>query len=655
MPIFQVWQDGLVISLRSLLKTRIVKKIRLNARRIAMGYDFFSIVIAWFLSSWILIDAIEATSMVVYWNMAIVNLVYILPAQFILFYCYGLSRGFWRFASTQDLRKILLVSILGGVIAWLTFLNQDTALLPNTISILYSVFLIILLSVPRLCVRLLKDYKNHDRDSLRVIIVGAGNAGEGLVRDLLRDNTHRYKPIALVDDDLRKVGREIHNIKVVGTIIDLPALIPRYDIDLVLIAIPSASSVSMRSVVGICERVNIPCYTLPGIKDLANGHVSINKLRSISLEDLIGRYPVTHEWGAVVSRLAKKTILVTGGGGSIGSELCRQIVTLSQDTHIVIVDSCEFNLYSIEMELREKFSHYLLHPVLLNITDRLGIQAVFKHYKPHMVFHAAAYKHVPLLERQVRVAMHNNIIGTQILAEEAAKFGVEKFVLISSDKAVNPTNIMGASKRAAEYICQHLNDEVKTQYVIVRFGNVLDSAGSVVPLFKKQIEAGGPVTVTHPDIVRFFMTIPEASQLILQAAMLGEGGEIFVLDMGDPIKINYLAEQMIKLANKLPEHDIEIIYTGLRPGEKLYEECFYTNEILQETSHPKILRAQSPRRDLREVKGYCYEIEMLCQAVHIKEAQFVQVLKKLVPEYQSAVFGGLDLTSSNHISWSSIL
>lgn len=636
---------------------------------IAASYDLCAVIIAWTLAYWVLIDTmaditvsiVDKLSMSIllvssYWKPVLINLIWILPIQLLLFRLFGLYRGFWRFASTQDLKKILYVSFLGGIIAWITlrasstgelfgvkisekpYLNEENMshfiLLPRYITaLLYSVFLVSLLSSARLFVRFAKDYKYLYHDYRRVIIVGAGNAGEGLVRDLLREETHRYKPLGFVDDDLRKLGREIHSIRVLGTISELPTLIKKYNIDLVLIAIPSASSSSMRSVVNVCEQANVHCYTLPGIKDLTNGRISINILRNISLEDLLGRFPVSCKWELIQQHLLDKTIVITGGGGSIGSELCRQIASLGNNTRLIIVDNNEYNLYSIEMELRRRFPQYTFYPLLLSILDREGIQFLFKKYRPDFVFHAAAYKHVPLLEQQPRIAMYNNIIGTAILAEEASHFEVKKFVLISTDKAVNPTNIMGATKRAAEYLCQNMNYQKQaTQFITVRFGNVLDSAGSVVPLFRKQIEQGGPVTVTHPEITRFFMTIPEASQLILQAAFLGHGGEIFVLDMGDPIKISYLAEQMIKLAGKTVDKDIKIIFTGLRPGEKLYEECFYSDEFLKPTQHTKILKAQSPQRNFEEILTICAQIKSACNKLN-NDKELLDLLKQLVPEY----------------------
>ena len=645
-----------------LSKSTMTAKIRSYGGPIASTYDLCAVILAWIFSYLVLLDTITDSALNIPYKVNFIsplsahyaitilsNLIWILPAQVLLFRYYGLYRGFWRFASIQDLRKILHVAILGGLTAWVILRANLIALLPWTsnidlalifppryvITLLYSIFLIVLLSSARLFVRFIKDYKHLYGDYQRVIIVGAGNAGEGLVRDLLRDDNHRYTPIAFVDDDPHKLGREIRGIRVSGNILDLPYLIKTYAVDLVLIAIPSASSPRMRTVVEMCEKAKTPCYTLPGIKDLASGHVSINKLRSISLEDLIGRYPVTCQWSALSAHLKNKTIVVTGGGGSIGSELCRQIAQLGECSHLVIIDNNEYNLYAIDMELRERFPDCPTHPILLSITERIGIKALFKKYQPHLVFHAAAYKHVPLLEYQPRIAIDNNIIGTAMLAEESALVGVEAFILISTDKAVNPTNIMGATKRAAEYFCQNLNEQhAQTRFITVRFGNVLDSAGSVVPLFRKQIEAGGPVTVTHAEITRFFMTIPEATQLIMQAAFLGQGGEIFVLDMGEPIKIRYLAEQMIKLAGKTVEQDIKIIYTGLRPGEKLYEECFYSDETLQSTVHSKILRAQSQRHHFLEMQDACNQIRLLYDNAETQDEDFVRLLKKLVPEYQ---------------------
>ncbi|OGT47661.1 MAG: hypothetical protein A3E83_06695 [Gammaproteobacteria bacterium RIFCSPHIGHO2_12_FULL_41_20] len=656
------------------------KKIRSHGRIIATVYDLCAVMIAWAFAYWVIIatmadltvvsyslgaqannidkTAINFSLIFIYWKPILTSLCLILPTQFLIFRLFGLYRGFWRFASVQDLGKICYVSIWGCIIAWVTLrittgnflgisLVEKISFIPASsyitlfpryiIALLYSIFLAGLLSSARLLVRFTKDYKQSYYNYKRVIIVGAGNAGEGLVRDLLRDNSHHYNPAAFIDDDIKKNGREIHGVRVVGATKDLPTIISKYHADLVLIAIPSASSANMRTVVDLCTKANVPCYTLPGIKDLANGRVSISILRSISLEDLLGRYPVTCPWSEVRSNLKNKTILITGGGGSIGSEISRQVASINEIAHLVIIDNNEYNLYSIDMELRKNFPSCSLHTVLLSITDRIGIQILLNKYRPNLIFHAAAYKHVPLLEHQPRTAIYNNIVGTRIIAEEAIEASVEKFVLISTDKAVNPSNIMGATKRAAEYFCQGLNHYTQvTRFITVRFGNVLNSAGSVVPLFRKQIEEGGPVTVTHPEITRFFMTIPEASQLILQATFLGQGGEIFVLDMGEPVKISYLAEQMIKLAGKVVNQDIKITYTGLRPGEKLYEECFYSHETLQPTPYKKILQTKSQYRDFNDIKSIYTQLEKLCLTKYVDNFELIRLLKTLVSEYKIA-------------------
>ncbi|OGT37957.1 MAG: hypothetical protein A3F11_03020 [Gammaproteobacteria bacterium RIFCSPHIGHO2_12_FULL_37_14] len=659
-------------------QSMLATKIRHYGRAVASSYDFCAVIIAWSLAFWVFSDATlnmmimanniqDAEKYLIvkqYWKEVIYNLFWVSLLQLSLFRYFGLYRGFWRFSSIQDLKKIVHVSIVGSLItgtilrispifnSHILAISSSHTMAVFIITLVYCTFLVIFLSFGRFSVRLAKDYKKLYSDFQRVIIVGAGNAGESLVRDLLRDRSHFYKPVAFIDDDLCKQGREIHGVRVLGPTVRLPLLIEKYKIDLVFIAIPSASSANMRSVVEVCEKSNVPCFTLPGIKDLANGRVSINVLRRISLEDLLGRYPATCQWDLIEDSLRDKTILVTGGGGSIGSELCRQIASLSNTTRLVVMDSNEYNLYAIETELRQRFPSYAFHSVLLSVADRVGVQALLREYRPHLVLHAAAYKHVPLLEHQPRIAIHNNIVGTLILAEEAAREGVEKFILISSDKAVNPTNIMGATKRGAEYFCQNFSAyATKTQFITVRFGNVLDSAGSVVPLFRRQIESDSCVTVTHPEITRFFMTITEASQLILQATFLGCGGEIFVLDMGEPVKIRYLAEQMIKLAGKVVDQDIKIIYTGLRPGEKLYEECFYSDEFLQPTIHTKILKAQSHGRDFCEVRNICYQLEELCKIPDTSYENFICVLQELVPEYQigdgqkKAEFNG------SHIGW----
>ncbi len=459
------------------------------------------------------------------------------------------------------------------------------------ISRLRSVAGVACLAASRLIVRYSKDRTIYDGAESRVLIVGAGKAGEMLVRDLLRSRDGSYKIVGFVDDKIKNQGREIHGVRVLGSCNEMIDFVERLGVDLIVLAVPSASTQKMRRLVELCEKTGIPFRTLPPLNRLMSGQVTLNQLREVSIDDLLGREPVSLDWKAIDQELRGKTVLVTGAGGSIGSELCRQIARLAP-AHLILLDSSEFNLYSIEKELSDSYSELTVSRHLCSVVDKIGVERIFSEMHPEIVFHAAAYKHVPMLEDQIREAVTNNIQGTRTVAQLADRFGSEAFVMISTDKAVNPANVMGASKRAAEIFCQNLNQRSNTRFVTVRFGNVLGSAGSVVPLFSEQIKNGGPITVTHREITRYFMTIPEASQLILQASVMGDGGEIFVLDMGEPIKISYLAEQMIRLSGKVPGEDIDIVYTGLRPGEKLYEELFHEKEALQSTPHRKILLAR---------------------------------------------------------------
>jgi FlaA1/EpsC-like NDP-sugar epimerase len=451
-----------------------------------------------------------------------------------------------------------------------------------------------------------------------------------LVRDLLRSHDEIYEPVGFVDDSLLKQGREIHGVRVLGSCDEIIDFAERLDVDLIVLAVPSAKSRQMRRLVGLCEKTGVPFRTLPPMDRLMSGELTLKQLREVSIDDLLGREPVALDWQTIELELRDKKVLVTGAGGSIGSELCRQIAKL-QPSQLILLDSSEFNLYSIEMELTKRFPKLNISRTLNDVSDRPAIEGVFRDNLPQVIFHAAAYKHVPMLEDQVRQAVKNNVLGTRTMAELADRFACEAFVMISTDKAVNPANVMGTSKRAAEIFCQNLNKRSQTRFVTVRFGNVLGSAGSVVPLFKKQIESGGPVTVTHREITRYFMTIPEACQLILQASVMGRGGEIFVLDMGEPIKIAYLAEQMIRLSGKVPGEDIDIVYTGLRPGEKLYEELFHEKEALQSTVHEKILLARHREVDwqqLTEMLDGMFIASEQCDDTRLRD-----LLSEMVPEW----------------------
>lgn len=597
----------------------------------AIFHDVLVIPAAWLVAYWLRFNLSDIPQPVL--EQATKALLCLIPVQIMAYWFFGLYRGIWRFASLPDLMRIIKAVIVGCSLSALSlFFYSRMTWVPRSIWPLYAIVLTIFLGGSRLFYRWFTNQIYSPSEAQRVLIIGAGQAGESLVRDLLRNKALKYKPVAFVDDNTGRQGREIHGIRVIGKLIDIPKIIKRLHVNLCIIALPSASSAEMRNVVGLCEESDVPFRTLPGLKDLADGRVSINALREVSIEDLLGREPVSLDWQGISQTLEKKIVLVSGGAGSIGSELCRQIARLNP-AQLIVFENSEYNLYSLELELRPKFPQLTFVFRLGDVNDRKAVQQVMSEFQPEIIFHAAAYKHVPLLQYQARVAIRNNVLGTRILAEEAVAHDVKKFVLISTDKAVNPTNIMGATKRAAEIFCQNFNTQAKTtRFITVRFGNVLDSAGSVVPLFRKQIAAGGPVTVTHPEITRFFMTIPEAAQLILQATTIGKGGEIFVLDMGEPIKIRYLAEQMIKLAGRSLGEDIQIKYTGLRPGEKLYEELFYESEQLVNTDYKKIFQAQYRSRDWDELTQILKDMIAAC-AVYDEE-NLTNLLKQMVPEYQ---------------------
>jgi FlaA1/EpsC-like NDP-sugar epimerase len=559
---------------------------RLRSRTAAFAHDLIMIPAAWFLAYWLRFNLGEIPPE--YLHGALVALPLVVVIQGGANWLFGLYRGIWRFASLPDLMRIAQAVLSGTALTlFLLFVIDRMQGVPRSVPVLYVLLQMLLLAGPRLLYRWVKDHRLVLGSGKRVLIVGAGRAGEMLARDMLRDPALAYQPVAFVDDKLRRQGGEVHGIPVRGAIEDIPELAEQLALDLILLAVPSASAREMRRLVALCERAGLPFRTVPQLQSLMAGQVSINQLRPVSIEDLLGRDPVALDWDGIRRGLAGRVILVTGGGGSIGSELCRQIAAAGPG-RLLIVDNCEFNLYRIDMELREAHPGLPIEGRLLDVTDADALDALFEQARAQIVFHAAAYKHVPLLEDQVRAAVRNNVLGTRLVARAAARWGCEQFVLISTDKAVHPTNVMGATKRMAELLCQSMDRRGQTRFTTVRFGNVLGSAGSVVPLFRRQIERGGPVTVTDPEIERFFMTIPEACQLIMQAAAIGIGGEIFVLDMGEPVKIRYLADQMIRLSGRRPGVDIAIEYIGLRPGEKLYEELFYDSEDLLPTDHPKI-------------------------------------------------------------------
>ncbi len=567
------------------------------------------------------------------WVTLATTLPVVVLAQGVILWRLGLYRSIWRFASIPDLWNILRAVALGTLAAGLMlFLFYRLQGIPRSSLLLYPLFLVFLLGAPRAVYRMWKDHRLNLRKLAgrqRVLIIGAGRAGEMLARDMRRDGD--YLSVGYLDDDRRLKGAKIHGLPVLGAVDDLPAVAENMAVDTVVIAMPSANSQQMQRVVNKCEEAKVAFRTLPRLDDLLAGRASINELREVVIDDLLGRDPISLDWQAISVGVAGKTVLVSGAGGSIGAELCRQLARLSPNK-LVIIERSEFHLYSIELELRHAFPDLVLQSCLADVADSVAVEHILTLHRPDVIFHAAAYKHVPLLEEQPREAVRNNVVGTKVLALAADRLGCKTFVLISTDKAVNPTNVMGATKRAAELFCQALSERSNTHFITVRFGNVLGSAGSVVPLFKRQIAAGGPVTVTHPEISRYFMTIPEACQLILQAGAMGQGGEIFVLDMGRPIKIADLADQMIRLSGKIPGEDVKINFTGLRAGEKLFEELFYHQEQLGKTSHDKILLAQSNVVDWDRLNALLDAMEESCGTYDQDGLRLL--LKALVPEMQ---------------------
>ncbi len=517
----------------------------------------------------------------------------VLMVQGLIFRWTGLYKSVWRFASLPDLWNIVRAVAAGTVAIYVAlFLYDRLAGVPRSVLLLYPGILAVLLGAPRLAYRYWKDTRNdllHHQSVKRVLIVGADRAGEILSRDLHSDS--RYAVVGFVDDKPSLRGARINGTPVLGRFDQLPDVAREASVDMLLIALPGASTIEMRRVVALCDATDLPYRTVPRLEDVVAGRAHFNEIKEVAIEDLLGRDTVELDWTAIRETLSARRVLVTGGGGSIGSELCRQVARLGAHS-LIVVEQSEYNLYRITQELRADFPDLILEGILANCGDVAAMRKAFSESQPQVVFHAAAYKHVPMLQGQLRTAFNNNVLATRVVADAAREFGVECFVLISTDKAVNPTSVMGACKRIAEIYCQNLDAHADTRFMTVRFGNVLDSAGSVVPLFRRQIRDGGPVTVTHPEISRYFMTIPEACQLILQTASIGQGGEIFALDMGEPVKIRDLAEQMIRLAGKKPGSEIPIVYTGLRSGEKLFEELFHPLENYSATAHAKIFLAQ---------------------------------------------------------------
>lgn len=527
-------------------------------------------------------------------------LIWVMPLQAALFWRFGLYRGIWRFASLPDLKRILkAVGVAAVAVPVVLVLFRVETVVPRSVLILDPLLLVLIMGGSRFTYRAWKDRRLSALmvNAKPVLILGAGSAADFLLRELNR-TSYGYQPVGLLDDDVSKHGRHVQGVAVLGALEELEKWVEKTDVRNIVFALPSASHTLRAQLAEKCVRLGLEILTVPSMEDLIQGRVSIAALRKLELDDLLGRDPVTLDCQGLHELLTDKVVMVTGAGGSIGSELCRQLAHFKPRL-LVLLEQGEFALYGMEQEFAKCCPQQALACVIGDVKDAARINQVMREYRPDVVFHAAAYKHVPLMEQvNALQAVKNNVWGTWVVAHAAREAGVGRFVMISTDKAVNPTNVMGATKRLAEMVCQSLQHEGEgdenTRFVSVRFGNVLGSSGSVIPKFQKQIEAGGPVTVTHPEITRFFMSIPEAAQLVLQAGLMGQGGEIFVLDMGESIKIADLARMMIRLSGK-SEDEIRIEYSGLRPGEKLYEEVLADAETTLPTPHPK-LRVASARQ-----------------------------------------------------------
>ena len=620
----------------------------LGGRSKIIAHDLAMVIVAWFGAYWLRFDF---TILPAYWDQVLTTLPVMLIAQAGAIIYFGLHRALWEYVSVPDLVRILKAVVVGLCVGTSAiFLLIRLEYVPRSVFALYSALLVLLLVGPRLVRRIWKENNNPPNpETKRAVVVGAGAAGEMLVRDLLRSPCREYFPVGYVDDDPMKHGRDIQGVPILGDVPSIPELVHRTRSDLVLIAVPSATSAQMQRIINICEKTEAILQTLPALSDIVNDDpVTSSSLRPLLIEDLLAREPILLDWDALRRSIAGQKILVTGGGGSIGSELCRQIARLDPRC-LVVMDNNEHNLFSIETELRDQFPRLKLNFVLGDVCHAPAVQRTFARFPPDIVFHAAAYKHVPMLEREIREAVRVNVFGTECVGSAAAAAGTERFVLVSTDKAVNPANTMGASKRAAEIICSEWNHtSVNTRFITVRFGNVLGSSGSVVPLFRRQIENGGPVTVTHPEVRRYFMTVTEACQLVLKAGSVGKGGEIFVFDMGEPVKIAYLAKQMIRLAGKIPGKDMAIEFVGLRPGEKLSEELHYAEESLTPTQHKKLLVARAIGS---RALGVARILEELRNAVaSLDETRIGKHLMALVPEWRTGArkgaFDGLDADDS---------
>ncbi len=570
-------------------------------------------------------------------------LVPVLIVKLVVFGLLHQYHGWWRYVSISDLFTIMtgaFLSTLTLVLGYYVVANirpiwdvmGPLREIPQAVMLLDWAATIVVVCGVRVAIRLYYEETHQEEvgQLSRLLVVGAGNAGEVLVREIHRREQGRYEVVGFVDDDVRKQGVRIHGVRVLGTTEQIKQLADELNVDEIAIAMPSATHRQMRQVIQRCEGTALRFSTVPDLVEIASGRVSVSQMRNVDINDLLGREPVQLDLQLIEEFVRGKVVMITGAGGSIGSEMCRQVGQFNPK-QLVLVEQAENALFYIERELTSRFETIDIQAVICDIVDTERVDRVFHRYRPEVVIHAAAHKHVPLMELNPGEAIKNNVVGTRSVAQAADRHGAAHFVMISTDKAVNPTSIMGSTKRLAEMVIQCLNRRSKTDFVMVRFGNVLGSNGSVIPLFRQQIEAGGPVTVTHPEMRRYFMTIPEASQLVLQAATMGNGGEVFVLDMGEPVKIVDLARDLVTLSGFRPGEDIEVVFTGMRPGEKLFEELATTGENMMPTRHAKISIWKNDPPDEPHLNEAIGRLVKLADRAALEE--IVETLKEIVPEY----------------------
>lgn len=613
-----------------------MKKIEWNYKLITrraflITYDIIAVVCSNFLSLLLRYEFQLDTIPEYFMNAVWLHLPISILITLAIFYIFRLYHSLWAYAGVNEMQNILVASFSSAALQGITLLLFDRSV-PKSYYFFNAFLLVGFTVTSRFAYRFAREArrkKHNKNNSISVMIVGAGDAGNTIIKEINSSYFSTMRIRCIIDDDPQKWGRYIQGIKVVGGRDKIVENASLHEIDEIIIAIPSAGRRTIKEIVEIAQQTNCKLRTLPGMYQLVNGEVDVSKLRDVDVEDLLGREPIKVDLDSILGYVKGKTVLVTGGGGSIGSELCRQIAS-HRPGRLIILDIYENNAYDIQQELKIKYPDLNLLVLIASVRNARRINKIFATYKPDIVYHAAAHKHVPLMEVSPDEAVKNNVFGTWKTAQAAAENGVKKFVMISTDKAVNPTNVMGATKRICEMIIQTFNKYYDTEFVAVRFGNVLGSNGSVIPLFRKQIEAGGPVTVTHPDIIRYFMTIPEAVSLVLQAGVYAKGGEIFVLDMGEPVKILDLARNLIRLSGYKVDDDIRIEFTGLRPGEKLYEELLMSEEGMKETENKLIHIGKPIEFDERK---FFVQLKQLKDAVENEADDIRGMIQEIVPTY----------------------